>query len=379
MTAPTHPASKSVCEPTLYVAFELGKKEWKLALTSGFGSEILIRTIVSGNLKSVARVVLEARRRFGLAESAVVVSCYEAGRDGFWIHRALVTQGIRNRVVDSASIEVNRRARRTKTDRIDARKLVMMLVRVCSGERDVWSEVRVPTLEAEAARHRSRERTTLLHERTRLRNQIGSWLQTWGCEVSARRRRTAEWWGQARDWQGTALPPTVQARIARTETRLAVVAEQIEAIETAQRAATRGAAADSPMGRLARLKGVGVTSATVLLEEGLVWREFRNRRQIGGLLGFAPVHFQSGEAARDQGISRAGNARLQSVTIQLAWGWLHWQPQSALARWFHAHFGARRRARRIGIVAVARKLLIALWRYATTGLVPDGAVLKAAA
>jgi transposase len=363
----------------LYVAFELGKKEWKLALTSGLGSEILIRTIVSGNLTRVGQVVREARRRFGLAESAGVMSCYEAGRDGFWIHRALVIQGIANRVVDSASIEVNRRARRTKTDRIDARKLVMMLVRVCTGERGVWSEVRVPTVAVEAARHRSRERTTLLQERTRLRNQIGSWLQTWGCAVSVRGRRTAAWWAQARDWQGAALPAPVQARIARAEARLAVVGEQLDAIETAQRAATRGAAADSPLGRLTRLTGVGVTSATVLLEEGLVWREFRNRRQVGGVLGFAPVHFQSGEAARDQGISRAGNRRLQSVTIQLAWGWLRWQPQSALAKWFHAHFGARRRARRIGIVAVARKLLIALWRYATTGWVPDGAVLKAAA
>jgi transposase len=379
MTALTHPASTSVCEATVYVAFELGKKEWKLALSAGFGSEIVMRTILSGQLKSVVRVIAEARRRFGVSDTAPVVSCYEAGRDGFWIHRALVTQGIGNRVVDSASIEVNRRARRTKTDRIDARKLVMMLVRVCQGERGVWSEVRVPTVEAEAARHRSRERSTLLQERTRLRNQIGSWLQTWGCAVSGRRRRTGAWWEQARDWQGAALPAPVQARIARTEQRLAVVAEQIEAIEIAQRAATRAAAADSPAGRLARLKGVGVLSTTVLLEEGLVWRECRNRRQIGGVLGFAPVHFQSGEAARDQGISRAGNARMQSVTIQLAWGWLRWQPQSALARWFHAHFGPRRRARRIGIVAVARKLLIALWRYATTGLVPDGAVLKAAA
>lgn len=377
MTAATR-RETSVNEPTLYVAFELSAKEWKLALTAGFGIEPMVRAMRAGDLRGLERIITQAKARFRLA-SAAVVSCYEAGRDGFWIHRALVAQGICNRVVDSASIEVNRRARRTKSDRIDARKLVMMLVRVCEGERGVWSEVRVPTTDAEAARHRSRERTTLLQERTRLRNQIGSWLQTWGCEVSARHRRTPGWWTDARDWQGAALAATVQARIARTEERLAIVAAQLEAIGLAQRAATRAAAADSPAGRLARLKGVGVTGTTVLLEEGLVWREFRNRRQIGGLLGFAPVHFQSGDMARDQGISRAGNARLQSVTIQLAWGWLRWQPQSALTRWFHAHFGPRRRARRIGIVAVARKLLIALWRYATTGLVPDGAVLKAAA
>jgi len=376
MTAPTRPGSESVNEPTLYVAFELGKQEWKLALTSGFGVVPVIRTIVSGDLRAVARVVQEGRARIGLPASSKVVSCYEAGRDGFWIHRALTQLGIGNRVVDSASIEVNRRARRTKTDRIDALKLVMMLVRACSGEPRVWAEVRVPSVEAEAARHRSRERTGLIQERTRLRNQIGSWLLTWGARVSGRAQRAPQWWTRACDWAGNALPLPVQDRLARAVARLAMLAEQIEKLETAQRAETRSATADSALGRLVRLKGVATTSAAVLLEEGLVWREFRNRREVGGVVGFAPVKYDSGERSRDQGISRAGNARLQSVSIQLAWSWVHWQPQSALTQWFRAPFGPRRRARRIGIVALARKLLIAVWRYATTGIVPQGAIVK---
>src|SRR4029077_17632995 len=174
----------SVNESVLYVAFELGKKDWKLAVTTGFGVGPWLRTVASGDLAAVAQVVEQARTRFGVDGAARVVSCYEAGRDGFWIHRALEALGIANRVVDSASIEVNRRARRTKTDRIDALKLVMMLVRAGRGERGVWAEVRVPTAEAEAARHRSRERTALTQEQTRLRNQIGSWLATSGCRVS---------------------------------------------------------------------------------------------------------------------------------------------------------------------------------------------------
>jgi transposase len=298
----------SVSEPTLYVAFELGKKEWKLGMTSGPGVVPIVRTVASAQWRSVERALAEARRRFGLAETVSVVSCYEAGRDGFWIHRALLARGIANRVVDSASIEVNRRARRLKTDDLDARKLVTMLVRVCGGEPDVWREVHVPSVADEARRHGSRERTTLVQDRTRLRNQARSWLVTFGGAWPRRR-----------------------------------------------------------------------TGASILLEEGLVWRQFRNRRQIGGLLGFAPVTFASGDLTRDQGISRAGNARLQAATIQLAWNWVQWQPHSALTQWFHAHFGPRRRARRIGIVALARKLLIALWRYVSQGVVPSGAVLTATA
>jgi transposase len=368
----------SVNEPTLYVALELGQKAWVLAMTSGFGQSPWLRSIAGGDVAAVDRAVCAGRERFGLPPSARVVSCYEAGRDGFWIHRALVARGLENRVVDSASIEVNRRARRTKTDRIDARKLVMMLVRACSGEARVWAEVRVPSAEVEAARHRSRERTGLIQEQTRLRNQIGSWLATCGCRVTARTRQQPAWWTTARDWAAAPLPPPVQARIARAAARAALLAEQIATIDESQQATVREVDPDSALGRLVQLKGIATTSASVLLDEGVAWRQFQNRRQVGGLLGFAPAKYDSGESVRDQGISRAGNTRLQSVMVQLAWGWVHWQRHSALTRWYLARFGRGKRARRIGIVALARKLLIALWRYATAGVLPTGATLKAA-
>ena len=372
----TRTLSGSVNEPTLYVAFELGKKEWKLAMTSGFGVQPWVRTVASRDWVRVERALTQGRARLGLPATAVVVSCYEAGRDGFWIHRALLQRDIRNRVVDSASIEVNRRARRAKTDRLDALKLVMMLVRVCSGEQHVWSEVRVPTVAEEAARHVSRERTTLTQDHTRLVNQMRGWLATWGATLPARRR--GAWWMTVRDWAGAALPADVQARLARAEGRLQALEAQIAELDAQQHAAVKTAPPTSAMRQLVRLKGVATTSAAVLLDEGLVWRAFRNRRQIGGLLGFAPTPYDSGERAREQGISRAGNARLQAISIQLAWNWVRWQPHSALTTWYRTHFGKGKRARRIGIVALARKLVIALWRYVTSGVVPDGAIVKVA-
>src|SRR3989475_514106 len=369
-------ADMSVSEPTLYVAFELGKKEWKLAMTSGFGVAPWLRSVASGDWRGVERALAQGRARFSLPASAPVVSCYEAGRDGFWIHRALAERGIHNRVVDSASIEVNRRARRAKTDRLDALKLVTMLVRVWYGEKKVWSEVHVPSVAAEAARQVSRERTALTQEQTRLTNQMRGWLATWGAALP--RRRTTAWWTTVRDWAEAPLPVEVQARLARAEARLAVLEAQVAELDSQQRAAVTNAAPASALRQVVQLKGIATTAASVLLDEGLVWRAFRNRGHIGGLLGFAPTPYDSGESAREQGISRAGNERLQAISIQLAWNWVHWQPLSALTQWYRDHFGMGKRARRIGIVAVARKLVIALWRYVTTRVVPARAILKVA-
>jgi transposase len=375
MIAPTRP-EMSVREPTLYVACELGKKEWKLAMTSGFGVTPWLRTVAGGDVSAVEHALRQGRERFGLAAQAPVVSCYEAGRDGFWIHRALTQLGIANRVVDSASIEVNRRARRAKTDRLDALKLVQMLVRVCYGEPRVWREVHVPTVADEAARQVSRERTDLRQAQTRVINQMRGWLTTWGAALPSRRRR--DWWASVRDWAGAALPSEVQARLARAAARLAVLEGQITELDAQQQAAVTAAAPASALHQLVQLKGVATTSASVLLDEGLVWRAFRNRRQIGGLLGFAPTPYASGESVQEQGISRAGNKRLQTISIQLAWTWVRWQPHSPLTQWYRARFTNGARARRIGIVAVARKLVIALWRYVTTGVVPAGAIVKVA-
>lgn len=376
MTATIRPMV-SVSEPTLYVAFELSAKSWKLAMTIGFGVAPWLRTVAAGDLAGVARTLTEARHRWQLASSASVMSCYEAGRDGFWIHRALVAQGIANRVVDSASIDVTRRARRAKTDRLDALKLLMMLLRVCSGEPDVWSEVRVPSEADEAARHVSRERTTLIEERTRIINQARSWLATYGCRLPTSRR--GAWWTQVRDWRDAPLPGAVQARLERADARLTLIAAHLEALETAQASARTAAAPNSALARLVHVKGVATTAASVLLDEGLIWRAFRNRREIGSVLGFTPTPYQSGERSHEQGISRAGNRRLQAISVQLAWQWVRWQPASPITQWFERRYaGGGTRQRRIGIVAVARKVVIALWRYATTGVLPAGVIVKPA-
>ncbi len=364
----------SVDEPVLYVAFELSRQTWKLAMTSGFGVAPMVRTVSSGDWTAVANTLAAGRQRLGVPATARVISCYEAGRDGFWIHRALTARGIENRIIDSASIEVNRRARRTKTDRLDAIKLVAMLVRVSYGEPRVWRDVRVPSVAAEAARHVSRERSALVQERTRLINQLRGWLALWGSQLP--RQRWDGWWTEVRDWAGAVLPAPFQARLARAHARWVLVAEQIAELDAQQRQAVQTAAPASALAQLVQLKGVATTSAAVLLDEGLVWRAFRNRRQLGGLLGFAPAKYDSGDLQRDRGISRAGNPRLQATMIELAWQWVRWQPSSALTQWYHVHFGSRARARKLGIVALARKLFIALWRWATAGVLPTGAVLK---
>jgi transposase len=365
----------SVSEAPLYVAFDLGKATWMVAMTSGMGEAPWVRPMRAGAWDELARLLASARERFGLSAQSAILSCYEAGRDGFWIHRALLRQRIANRVVDSASIEVNRRARQTKSDRIDARKLVLLLVRVCLGETDAWREVHVPTVDAEAARHETRERIALQQEQTALVNQMRGWLATWGTRLPVRRR--GAWWTHVTDWSGTSLPGAVQARLARASARLALVREQLRGLARAEQRAVAAAAPTSAAGRLMRLRAIGVRGTTTLLGEGLIWRHFTNRRQVGGLLGFAPTHATSGEMHRDHGISHAGNRRWQGTMIQLAWGWVRLQRASALTQWYLARFGIGKRARRIGIVAVARKLLISLWRYATTGIVPTGALLKA--
>jgi len=302
MTATIRPTF-SVNAPTLYVAFELSKQEWKLALTTGFGIVPWVRTVTAGDLGAVQQVISQARSRFDLGAPAPVVSCYEAGRDGFWIHQALTQLGLANRVVDSASIEVSRRAHRAKTDRIDAMKLVLLLVRVCAGDTRAWREVRVPRPADEAARHVSRERTDLVQEQTRLINQMRSWVALHGTALPAVRR--GEWWTGLRDWSGAPLPRQVQDRVARADARWHLLEAQLDALNAAQVAAAKAAPA-SALGRLVQLKGVAATSAQVLMQEGLVWREFQNRRQIGGLLGFNPMPHQSGELSRDNTLVMRG-------------------------------------------------------------------------
>lgn len=379
MNQPTRPEESTENRGGLYLAFELGSKEWKLAFASQIGEKPRRRTIAAGALKSLQEEIVRARQRFGVTGSQVW-SCYEAGREGFWLHRALVGMGIDNVVVDSASIEVNRRSRRAKTDRLDAEKLLSLRIRSLNGEPKVWSVVRVPTPEQEDARQVSRELEELKHERTSHRNRIQSLLVSQGLQVKLGPQFLLHL-EQAVLWDGSALAPHLKERLQREYERLTKVQEQIQDLEKyrKQAVAERTTQPDLELiQRLSSLKGIGLTSAWVFVQEFFGWRQFRNRRQVAALAGLVPVPYQSGESLdREQGISKAGNRRVRSLAVEIAWSWLRWQPQSRLSLWFRERYGpGSRRSRRVGIVALARKLLVELWRYLQTGVVPEGAMLK---
>jgi transposase len=354
----------------LYMAFELGEKSWKLSLGDGARGPSHY-TMSAGDMAAVLECIAKAKARCGLAAEAGVRSCYEAGRDGFWLHRWLIAQGIDNLVVDSASIEVNRRARRAKTDRLDGDKLLGMLMRYAAGERRVWSVVRVPTPEQEDARRAHRELGRLGRERTAHINRIRALLVLQNLRVKYVGGRLWQCW-----WTDHAeeLRPGVRAEIERESERLSLVRTQIRTIEAQQRQAM---AAEPQVARLVQLGAIGVGSAWVLVKELFGWRRFRNRREVAGCLGLTPTPYDSGESEIEQGISKAGNRRVRALMVELAWCWLRYQPGSALSKWFSQRFaGGGKRLRRIGIVALARRLAIALWRYLEDGLIPDGAQLK---
>ena len=367
-------------EPLLYLAFELGNKQWKLGFTIGLGQPPRQRTIPAGDLEQLHSEVAKAKQRFGLSASSRVVSCYEAGRDGFWLHRALVKAGINNVIVDSASLEVNRRFRRVKTDRVDLGKLVTMLIRYQAGEQKVWRVVRVPTLEAEDGRQLHRELASLKGERTRHINRIKGLLVNQGVRLELKpdfEQRLA----QVRLWDGSPLPPGLRGRVSREYARIDLINQQIKTLEAERRALLRSATDPQTemIRQLLRLRGIGPNSAWLYVKEFFGWRKFRNRREIGALAGLTPTPYQSGDGNREQGIAKAGNCHIRAIAIEIAWSWLRHQPDSALSQWYQERFGhGNSRMRRIGIVALARKLLIALWRYLETGEIPEGAVLKPA-
>jgi len=365
----------------LYLALDLSRTTWKLAFATSPAQPPRIRTIAAGDLAALEREIAGARRRFGLPGETPVASCYEAGRDGFWVHRALTARGITNVVVDPSSIEVPRRARRAKTDRVDVGKLLQLLMRSADGEPRVWAVARVPSVAAEDRRQLHRELGALTSDATRLGNQVRGLLAGVGVRAGGLGPGFPAWLAAVRLDTGGPVPPGLSARVHRTWTRLTLVREQITALEADRRARLRGAGDDPAVAQvreLLALRGLGECSAWYLVMEVFAWRRFRNRREVGALLGLVPTPYASGAVMREQGISKAGNRRLRALVIQLAWGWLRYQPTSALAQWYQARFAAGgTRARRIGIVAVARRLWIALWRYLETGAVPDGALVKA--
>jgi len=372
-------ALESTASASLYVAFELGSTKWVLACTTEQTTQRpRLRQVAAGDMAAVDREFTLAKVKLGLPAASAVRSCYEAGRDGFWLHRWLTGRGVSNVVVDSSSIEVNRRARRAKTDRLDASRLLALLRRWTAGERRVWSVVHVPTPEAEAARHLPRELATVRTDRTRIRSRIAGLLATQGIRCALTRRFT-ERLSDLTTGDGRPLAPAFQDRLAREWTQLQTIEARLAALEAAQ--VRRITAAEDAVGRVAqqlcRLRGVGETSASLYSAELFATRTFRNTRQLGALTGLVPVPYRSDQRVQDQGISKAGRAELRRVSIQLAWCWLRWQPDSGLASWFMERFGrAGGRSRRIGIVAVARRLVIALWRFVEHGVVPQGAQLK---
>lgn len=364
-------------EPTLYLAFELGKAKWKLAFSNGLGQDARLRTVDAGDLAALEQEISQAKRRFNLAEAVMVRSCYEAGRDGFWLHRYLEKAKVDNLIVDSSSIEVNRRAKRVKTDRLDAAKLLTMLIRYHSGEGKVWSVVQVPSVGAEDMRHLHRQLCSLQVARTRHINCIGGLLASQGVTLPIR-ADFLESLGAVRLWDGSSLPPGLRARVEREHAVLQYVRQQIKELvaERQELIETSQAPSVEMVRQLMKLGAIGPNSAWLFVMEFFGWRDFRNRREVGGLAGLTPTPYQSGEGSREQGISKAGNRRVRAMAIQIAWCWLRYQPDSALANWYYTAFGhGGKRMRKVGIVALARKLLVALWRYLEMGVVPADAQL----
>ena len=361
--------------PVLYVAFELSWGTWKMAFTVGAGQPPRIRSVPARLTSSVLHEIKKAKLRFGLPANALVVSCYEAGRDGFWLHRFLLHQGIQNIVVDSASIEVSRRKRRAKSDRLDAIKLVSMLIRWHSGERKVWSVVHVPAVADEDGRQLHRELIELKAERTELLNRIKGLLAGLGLTIAVDAKLPARL-EKLRQWDDTTVPSALKAHILREFERWQLVMRQIRELERerAQKIRTDPSTQAKQTRRLMTLKGIGENGAWLLVHEFFGWRQIRNRRELASLAGLAPTPYDSGGSRHEQGISKAGNRLVRWMMVQLAWGWLRHQPRSKLSRWFQRRFGqGKSRVRKLGIVALARKLLIALWRYVETGEVPAGA------
>jgi transposase len=363
----------------LLLAFELGDRTWKLGCTSGIGDRPRVRQVTAGAVDQVLEEIVRMKRRWKLAADAPVISCYEAGREAFSLHRYLVAHGVTSYVIDSSSIEVQRRARRAKTDRLDLAALLTLLARYLAGERRAWRVVRVPSVAEEDARQLHRTWATLQHDRTRLIARLQGVLLTQGLRLSLT-NHFLEQLAASRLWDGTPVPPGLKARVTRIWTQLALVEEQLT--ELARERAALSADATTATGRcverLPTLRGIGPVSTWVLATEIFGWRQIQNARQLGGLVGLVPMPFQSGENTHDQGIARTGNKHVRQLMVQLAWTWLRYQPDSALTRWYQQHFShGSRRMRRIGIVALARKLLVALWRYVDQGVIPDGAVLKA--
>jgi transposase len=369
---------------TIFVAIELSQKSWLVTLHSPDRDRMSRHSLASGDHAGLLALIGRERDRASRAMGGLpaVASCYEAGYDGFWLHRLLLAAGITNYIFDPASIAVDQRARRVKTDRIDGEKMLRTLMAYLRGEPRVVRIVQAPAAEQEDARRASRERGRLIKEQTAHTNRIKALLRLLGMAVgNPRRRDWLSWLAAQRDWQGQAVPPRMLSEIKHEHARLMLVRERLEALAQASAQVDPAPAVVQLTERsklLLRLKCLGPAFATTLTSE-VFYKDFRNRREVASYFGLTPSPWQSGGIDRDQGISKAGNPRARCAAIELAWLWLRHQADSKLTQEYRRRtLNAGKRIKRVAIVALARKLVVALWRYLTTGLVPEGAVLKTA-
>ena len=381
---PTQGLNFTRTEEVLAVSLELANRDWKIALDDGRRKAPTVRGGVANHgdpaqrLQQAVDVVEATKKKWGLPAGIRVVIVYEAGQDGFWMQRALAERGYEVLVVDPASIQVNRQARRAKTDRLDAILLVRALRGWLRGEADRMRVVRVPSVAAEGQRHLTRERGILQKEIGQHQDRMRKLLRTVGCWDGVGEdlgERLAG--GAVRCQDGRALTAGLQQQLVREWARLQLVQVQLAELE-------RSLAEQLPeelqqrIAQLRQLKAVGLIGAQRLLLE-LFWRKFNNRREVGSCVGLVPQPYNSGEREVDQGISKAGNRRVRALLIEMAWMWLRWQPHSELTQWFRRRTsgtGSNKRSKRIAIVAVARRLAILLWRYLQDGVLPKDVLLK---
>jgi transposase len=378
-TAATPTQTVPATTPALCMAIETGASEWKLYFSLGVGQPPRERTVPARRMDRLMAEVAQAKKHFRLAADAPVASCYEAGRDGFWLHRALRAEGIANDVIESSSIEVKRQKRRAKTDGIDGGAMLRLLWRYHNGERAALRVVRVPTLEEEDRRELHRELATKKRCRVALTNRIQGLLAKHGISVPDLKNLPSKL-PRLRLWNGDPLPKGMVERLRREWRQVEQLAEQIREIRAERRRLLRDAKDRTTecARQLMMLRGIGENAGWMFSAEFFAWREFKNRRQVGGLAGLTGTPYQSGGTNREQGISKAGSRWIRGIVVEIAWGWLRYQPQSELSRWYERKYGhGNSRLRRIGIVALARKLLIELWKYLETGTPPAGALMKA--
>ncbi len=361
----------------LYMAMELSNRKWKLGF--GNGSKLRRKSIEARDRQRCLEEVALAKVKLKLPADAPVVCCFEAGRDGHWIYRWLVSEGFEVLEIDSSSIETPRGRKHVKTDRVDLEKLLDLLIRHhCFGLRKAFRVVRVPSAAAEASQRLHREDEYLVKQRTRISNRIKGLLVAQGVVEVSLRGDFSGWLDRVRLWNDEGLSAELKTELRRLHAQYGVFDSQLKELAEDY---VKELMVDTPVAETRRkleiFKGIGAKSSRVLSAEVFAWRKFANTKQIGAMSGLTPTPSQSGDTETEQGISKAGNRRVRRLMIELAWLWLRWQPDSALSQWFNRRFANNgKRMRRIGIVALARKLLIALWRYTEHGVIPEGAVLK---